>query len=196
MVRTPAEAIARARGDHENADIAATPGGIERQEAKGQADLVVHFGLLPQKLYVYGDCNGKDVLERMGFKIHGLAEDLFFKITPPEGWSIEPTEHNMWSRVLDEQKRRRIDVFYKAAFYDRRADAEILLRYGHRMEYMETDDPNVGKRRRVVFDNATGETLFACPARTGYDKDKLDEEVCEAYLTAKFPDWKDPVAYW
>jgi hypothetical protein len=35
----------------------------------------------------------------------------------------------MNSDVLDAKGRRRIAVFYKAAFYDRRADARILRRY-------------------------------------------------------------------
>lgn len=54
------------------------------------------------------------------------GDELFTHVTLPEGWRREGTEHDMHSNVLDERGVPRIAVFYKAAFYDRRADFNIV----------------------------------------------------------------------
>lgn len=52
-------------------------------------------------------------------------DPLFCDATFPEGWAREASDHDMWSYVCDETGARRVAVFYKAAFYDRRAFARI-----------------------------------------------------------------------
>ena len=44
----------------------------------------------------------------------------------PQGWTRRATDHDMHSEILDEAGKIRISVFYKAAFYDRRAHAELI----------------------------------------------------------------------
>ena len=51
---------------------------------------------------------------------------MFTEATLPTGWKREPSEHPMWSYIVDERGIRRVSVFYKAAFYDRSAHASIV----------------------------------------------------------------------
>lgn len=115
---TPAVWQALQKGDVVNAFIAATPGGIEAQEARGQSDLVASANLPKQgpwiDLAVMGITRGKDI------------DDLFCEATLPAGWKKVPTDHSMWSDLVDETGKKRAAIFYKAAFYDRRAHLEIV----------------------------------------------------------------------
>lgn len=67
-------------------------------------------------------------LEALGFTFGPVdeADPLFRPATLPQGWSREGSDHAMWSYILDGQGRRRVAIFYKAAFYDRSASASIV----------------------------------------------------------------------
>lgn len=62
-------------------------------------------------------------LEEAGIKFGDVVEGdaLFRFVTLPPKWKLRSTPHNMWSELVDETNSVRVDVFYKAAFYDRRA---------------------------------------------------------------------------
>lgn len=116
----PAALIAAARGDIENAIVASTPGGIERQEKAGQAALVASTNM-PLEM-----SPSREAFEKEGFVFGDKIDDIFVAATLPPGWTRRGTEHAMWSDIFDEQGRKRVEVFYKAAFYDRRAEAYLL----------------------------------------------------------------------
>lgn len=48
-------------------------------------------------------------------------DPMFRPATLPDGWTKQRTDHSMWSRIVDEHGRERVSIFYKAAYYDRRA---------------------------------------------------------------------------
>ena len=128
--------MAAAGGDFENALVAATPGGIEAQEKQGQTALVSSFNRLPFD----GMARFWPALEALGFTNQGLVkDDIFVNITAPEGWTIAPTDHSMWSDIKDAEGRKRGGVFYKAAFYDRSAHFSLMLRYTLATDYGDTD---------------------------------------------------------
>ena len=104
-------------GDAENFRVASTPGGIEAQEARGQSAINAAGNLLP-KLLLHAQWAE---IEAMGIKRLGDHDDLFLRVEFPPGWSMRPTGHSMWSDVVDADGRVRLNVFYKAAFYDRAA---------------------------------------------------------------------------
>jgi hypothetical protein len=91
---------------------------IERQERDGQRQLV-SFDRLPT------DRDGTPDEEwlALGFTFGepDPGDDLFCPATLPPGWKREGSDHAMWSYLLDEHGRKRVSIFYKAAFYDRRA---------------------------------------------------------------------------
>lgn len=102
------------------ADILLESGSaIERQEARGQAAFIAS-GLLPVE---YGYGSSPEQLEAMGIVFGDIVEGdpIFQQATLPDGWSIKKTDHSMWTKLVDDQGTERASIFYKAAFYDRRA---------------------------------------------------------------------------
>lgn len=72
--------------------------------------------------------NGWDVLEQWGFQRGESveADPLFVHVTLPQGWSRKGSEHAMHSTIVDDRGVERVSVFYKAAFYDRRASMSVI----------------------------------------------------------------------
>lgn len=48
-------------------------------------------------------------------------DPMFRPATFPVGWKREASDHPLWSYILDQHGRRRVSIFYKAAWYDRQA---------------------------------------------------------------------------
>lgn len=94
--------------------------GIYAQEAQGQRE-VVNSTALPTDLG-NGDDTDQDY-EALGFVFGEVnpVDPLFRQATLPQGWTKQGTEHSMWSKIVDERGIERVSIFYKAAFYDRRA---------------------------------------------------------------------------
>jgi len=120
---------------------------IPAQEREGQAELVAS-SLLPLDLH-----RRESDFAALGFVFHGPVEDdpLFQRVTLPPGWQREGTSHAMWSYITDEQGRRRVALFYKAAFYDRGAHASLEPRFTVTAREGD-DDPTYWLGR----DNGTG----------------------------------------
>jgi hypothetical protein len=114
MNLTPAALGALAKGDLTNFVAAATPGGIEAQEAAGQQALV-NSELLP--------LDGIDDVAiplRITYE-KKVIDGIFVKASMPIGWKKVGSDHSMWSYIVDETGKKRAAIFYKAAFYDRSA---------------------------------------------------------------------------
>jgi hypothetical protein len=95
------------------------PESIVASEASGQQELV-NSSQLPAFTCYSGD--SKADLEAHGIKVIGRTpgDESFYDVELPKGWKVEATDHSMWSKLLDEDKKERASVFYKAAFYDRK----------------------------------------------------------------------------
>lgn len=99
---------------------------IGTQEAEGQA-LFVGSDTLPvdhQELEQLDEIGmTQEILESLGFEFLGPVEDdpLFHWVNFPSGWTKEPSDHSMWSYLIDPKGRKVASIFYKAAFYDRRS---------------------------------------------------------------------------
>lgn len=108
------------------------PGGsdqaIAEQERSGQAQLVASEQL-PTDL---NGCDQAD-FEALGFAFGDVTpgDALFRTATLPEGWRKVPSDHDTWSHIVDELGRRRVSVFYKAAFYDRKAHMNVASVSGY-----------------------------------------------------------------
>ena len=157
LLITPAALSALGNGDIDNFMVAATPGGIEAQEAAGQKALC-NASELPRDF----NCCKKEDFERMGIKFLSDpatledAKDIFVKVELPAGWKIVPTSHSMWSDLVDGKGRKRAAIFYKAAFYDRNAHISAVCRYAIESQY-EIDEagnktPNGDYFRCAIID--------------------------------------------
>jgi hypothetical protein len=94
-------------------------GYIEEMESAGQSQLI-HSTSLPAEILH----STREEFEALGF-VFGDQDDLFMQATLPEGWRKEGSDHAMWSHVVDERGLKRVNVFYKAAFYDRKAHMSL-----------------------------------------------------------------------
>lgn len=175
----------------------ALPGGIEAQEAAGQSEFCA-TDVLPKV------CPRKE-LEAFGVKFGTDHDDLFVNVTLPAGWKKNATDHSMHSDLLDEKGRKRASIFYKAAFYDRKADMYLTPRYrvnryqesdadGNRLEYEPSRRPT-----HFIICVMDCETVLHTIGHRLQDDYKVGNEHAkagEAWVAERFPDWKNATAYW
>lgn len=125
---------------------------IEQQERAGQAQLV-NSDRLPTKRY--GE-PAEYVALGFTFDEPDPCDSLFCAATLPPGWSRQASGHDMWSHLVDEHGRRRVDVFYKAAFYDRKAHmrlnppSQYVAEQMHEAKPIVTDDVWLTVERAIV----------------------------------------------
>jgi hypothetical protein len=188
----PAILSALEKGDLENALVAATPGGIEAQEKSGQTALVNSTNM-PREMRP-----NQEAFEKVGFRFGDAVDELFVSATLPPGWTRAATDHAMHSDILDDRGRKRVGVFYKAAFYDRRADASLECRYTVRMLYGKYGDPRLAENEVVCAVQDAGVTIFQTRAVNADDWDAQDaiRKEATAWRTETYPDASDPTAYW
>jgi hypothetical protein len=184
----PAALAAAMSGDLSNAMIASTPGGIERQEAAGQRTLVAS-AMLPKE--IRGAT--REQLTALGFKFGADVDDLFVECELPPGWTKRGTDHSMHSDLLDEQGRKRAGIFYKAAFYDRKADMSMLRRYG--IQSWRTGSSE-DLRRVDVIDGENVIKEFGEVKFDDWDGQGALVAAATVWLTEQHPDWNNPLACW
>ena len=103
---------------------AALPGGVIAQEARGQQELVASTQLPIEGLL------GKERprWEALGLKIlddQTSDDPLFCQVELPPGWRKVPTDHPLWTHLVDEGGEVRAEIVYKAAYYDRYARVSL-----------------------------------------------------------------------
>jgi hypothetical protein len=183
------------------------PGFIEAQERAGQRDLV-EAEQLPANM-------GREraVFEAMGIEFIGPTKDdpLFMDVRLPQGWKKRATGHAMHNELLDDRSNVRASIFYKAAFYDRRADMHARSRFA--LNVREFNDRR--EHRAYVIDRGADPATGAAPNKDhvifvtetvtskggddweGYDAaQKATFEAGAAWLDAHYPDWRSPLAHW
>lgn len=182
---TPAALSALHKGETANFIAATTPGGIEAQERAGQIEESFN-----ETLPIIGTSSCRPTWEALGFVFGEPADDIFVNATFPKGWRKRPTDHAMWSELLDEQGRCRAAIFYKAAFYDRHAHVSFTCRYSFSAH--EEDGPRHYKT--VVLDAGT---VIHTIGRRDKDTPSTDHrEDAISWLNSNFPEWESPAAYW
>lgn len=174
-------------------------GAIERQEKDGQRE-VCASEMLPVKSSTYG-CNADDVLRGWGIELGEptAADPLFRPCKLPADWKIVPTDHDMWSRLVDDKGRVRAGIFYKAAFYDRKAHIALRTRFTISAYEWKREDVNrwaaVKDGENIIFVSALM-PFDAEPATDQYLALDLAEAECKAWLEANYPGWEDPRNHW
>lgn len=178
----------RQTSDIENLLTVMSPGGIEESEKRGQRELVA-----AQALPIDGSKEVRTQLEALGFVFGKEIDDLFVECTFPQGWTKQMTDHAMWSNLLDPQGRKRGAIFYKAAFYDRKAHMYMERRYrvDPYVEAGESYDVN-------VMDAATGKTIHHVGSYKQRDYQASDNlrKDARTWLNEHFPQYEDTFAYW
>jgi hypothetical protein len=207
----PAAIVAFCKGDFDNFLVAATPGGIEAQEAQGQQSFVAST-TLPIRI----NTGERKDLEIFGVKFGDPVDDLFCEAQLPEGWHKEATEHSMWSRLLDNQGRERATIFYKAAFYDRNAHISLVRRLSCSVDPVDGWEDPAYSTKAWVCNVKAGEILIwssePIEPEPAYHRGESDEkraiwlawqdkkdrlrEHGIAWLQEHYPEWQRFTAYW
>jgi hypothetical protein len=188
---SPAALVAASKGDIDNFLVASTPGGIEAQEKAGQTTLV-NSTLMPKEMRP-----SREDYEILGFVFGEEADEIFVNATLPTGWTRAATDHSMHSDILDVHGRRRVGIFYKAAFYDRRADAHLVPRFRVEQAYPEGKIDGDAMISTIITDGGVeihriGETKYI----GGWEERYQLEKQAEAWLNSNRPGWRDPVNSW
>jgi hypothetical protein len=169
---------------------------VEAQEAQGQQSLV-NSTQLPV------DGSENEAFVQMGVTFGPIEEGKLFRdATLPDGWKKEPTDHSMWSKLVDGNSSKRAMIFYKAAFYDCSAHMSPCGRFSIETDYAY-GDANPGKVRVRVFDAWGGEKtpIFSAEGEWSNEDEryrKIDAlaERCSAWLAKRYPEYKSANAYW
>jgi hypothetical protein len=102
---------------------------IGDMEGAGQRQLVAS-SLLPTEIrHPWTAADFAAVGFDLGEVVDG--DPLFRHATLPAGWVKRGSDHDMWSCINDELGRERVAIFYKAAFYDRRAFMRLVDVHGY-----------------------------------------------------------------
>jgi hypothetical protein len=105
----------------------------------------------------------------------------------------------MHSDILDEQGRVRVAVFYKAAFYDRRANARLVPRYTVAWLFPGDDlEADLAKDQRAYAVKDGGKIIWRGGAFDTGDWKTDDARGAEAraWLNEHYPHFEDPTLYW
>lgn len=206
-------------GNLENVIVAATPGGIERQEAEGQRQLVsAEVSRLPKDIsdYRFRGKTAAEVYALAGIEVMGDCDDIFLNVKLPEGWKLQATDHSMHSDLLDEQGRKRAGIFYKAAFYDRNASFNFTTRFRAGCEPADAYKSGASYEERklmkrfgrvydgetVVFESEGREPVQTVSGdRASWEASEQQEKElraeAEAWLIENgYSDFNDPLQYW
>lgn len=144
----------------------------------------------------------REKLEQMGIKFGADVDDLFVTVQLPEGWKKKATDHAMWSDLLDDNGRKRAAIFYKAAFYDRRAHISLCRRYGVSGYEPCDNEGNAAEHgknshmKTVVKDGDAALHVVGIREDSDYKTGEAHGKEAGDWLTAHFPNWQNPLAYW
>lgn len=122
-VINPVALSAAMSGDLKNAIVASTLGGIEAQEAQGQKELA-NSSELPVRA-PWEELRKMGITDIEDYNEAAKQGKLFCKAELPPGWKKMPTDHSMWTDLVDDKGVKKASIFYKAAFYD--MDAFLVL---------------------------------------------------------------------
>lgn len=112
---------------------------VTGMEAAGQRQLLESDRIPVEVLH----STEQDLIDA-GFVLGEIDErdPLFRPCTLPEGWQREGSDHAMWSYIVDQRGRRRVSIFYKAAYYDRKAHCSVATVASYVSSLLYGDDEN------------------------------------------------------
>lgn len=191
---------------------------IVRSEARGQRELCESESL-PSFWCSYREPSPEHdaLLTGLGFELGEPFPDdpLFRPCKLPEGWRIRPTEHHMHSDIVDPRGFARFGVFYKAAFYDRRAhlswNRRLTATYDPRRDFSEhhyravyamLPNDERGCRRACILQSWADPSELpadrddSAALQAHYAKGDALDLKAKAWITEHYPEHQNPLAYW
>lgn len=170
---------------------------VENIEKEGQQHVINNI-MLARNMWP-----SKEHFEQLGFIFEDIPDDdVLCYATLPKGWSIKATDHSMWNDIIDENGMIRVEMFYKAAFYDRNAHMDLICRYRICSRY--NDDYST---REIYFGNDIEKIFVAGQATISknaseeepndyYNQVKKLTNIAKQYADENYPDWENVHVYW
>ncbi|MGW4128018.1 hypothetical protein [Amycolatopsis japonica] len=145
---------------------------VEEMESAGQRQLV-NSDRLPSDI----DDRSRAGMLELGFVLGDPdpADPLFMPVTLPEGWSRQGSDHAMGSYIVDQNGRKRVSIFYKAAFYDRSAHAHLISVESAANELLWGDD------KTLVVDEWTTVEAWTAAFTKIRDRELTEAEERDSY---------------
>lgn len=155
------------------------------------------------------DTDNRAQLEQLGFGFGDQLPDDMVACTLPAGWSVRSIL-DILGIILDDSGRRRMIVYSnpRGAIEHYITQVKCMTRFAVATWYAPdaaTQEHLDGASQwcEVVKDHNgpwvfAGRVLYAGPAYSFMDDDGFDEsdQACRAWLDSRYPDWKNPFAYW
>lgn len=166
---------------------------IRQQESAGQSRFVASE-TLPKECR--NDVSQSEIYQKFGIEITGEADDLFNYVKLPDGWEKRATGHAKHSELIDEKNRVRALIFYKAAFYDRRADHSFCSRLSFTVASF--DNPSDYSRDNALIAAYVMDNDRVLWKSEAYNQDQYYQakDIATGWLNRNYPDWKNIFAYW
>lgn len=150
----------------------------------------------------------KNQYSKMGINVVDVYDDLFYTVQLPKDWEIKPTDHTMWSDVFDNKGRKRMNYFYKCAFYDRSSFVNFNTRYTVGVVPFDEYESDASYEERsikpwfgVVYDcgieifRTTGEVSPDGSVKV-WDIQDNQKKLALEFVNEKYPQWEDINSYW
>lgn len=95
---------------------------IQNLEAESSREMCKR-NLSPKESSLPKDIRGidREGLTNLGFVFTNDLDTIFVKVKFPPGWLCIPTEHRLWSNLIDQNQKVRATIFFKDSPWDRRA---------------------------------------------------------------------------
>lgn len=145
--------------------------------------------------------------EKMGIKVLGEYDELFYSVELPADWRIQTTSSPVWSDLLDSKGRKRLSFFHKDSLWDRDAFSNFICRYSFCIMPFDNFESDVEYEERVfkpwrLFLMDSGEMIDKLAEVTVNTKKEyfaLDDKfrkTARDFLDEHYPEWEDVNAYW
>lgn len=149
----------------------------------------------------------REQYQKIGIRVLGEYDKLFWSVELPEGWRIVKTDHVLWNDVVDEKNRTRISFFYKRSWYDVDAFCNFKCRYGYVIEPFDAYKTDASYEERkfkpwsLFITDCDKKVLRLEEIKPKTEKlyfkiDTVFAEKAKRYLDAHCPGWEDPLSYW
>jgi hypothetical protein len=186
---------------------------------QGEQANMVHLDRFPVKMKP-----DREAYESLGFRFGEQIDQLFVKVTLPDGWKLQATGHYTHTCIMDAHNRRRGGVFFKPDFWDKKARAWLIPRYSVDIDYSSEEYETLRKQTpsldnpldifkhvhytATVLDHngaAVWQEGPISPEEAGWNpavgnrwpefRYELQRHA-ENWLDTNKPNWRDVTAYW
>ncbi len=147
----------------------------------------------------------KEEWEQLGFTFTDIPDDdILCRATLPKGWTLEETDHCLWTDIKDENGRIRGSMYYNSLPYDRSARMSLRCRYGVHVGSVVEDsfveEIYFGNEQEKLFvagqiRRARGQ-ISREEADARFDREDALRKMAEEFGDANYPGWKSVHSYW